>query len=414
MSETATLISAADPALSTRRPIHLGMVLLLGSLTALVGLSIDMYLPAMPTIGRGLGTSVGDAQITLATCFAGLAIGQFLYGPASDRWGRRGPMLFGVALYVVASVACAYANSIPTLAVARFVQALGGSAGPVIARAVVRDRWGARDSGRVLSLLMLVQGLAPILAPFVGALLLAVASWRAIFFVLAGFGAVMLVATAITLRESRSAEAEAVARGEHPLRGYLSLLGQPALLGFMISGACNAAALFAYISAAPAVVMGYFGIPPAQFVWVFAANAGALIGMSQLNAHMLRRRTPERLLVLSRPFSLICAAAMAIDAATGLGGLWGVLVPLFGLFGTFGFVLPDTMAAALNQDPRRVGSVSALMGGVQFAMGAVVSALISAFHDNGPRPLCYVVLASIVASSVALYAVAGPKAKQAA
>jgi len=410
VSESAALLSPSPRnATAQHARISVRLVLLLGALTAFVALSIDMYLPALPSIGRQLGSSAGDAQITLSTFFAGLAIGQFLYGPASDRWGRRGPLLFGIAVYVLASAACAFAPSIPLLAAARFIQALGGAAGPVIARAAVRDRFGARDSARVLSLLMLVMGLAPIIAPFLGAGLLAVLSWRAIFAVLTLFGTIMGVATLIGLRETRSAETAVQARSEHPVRGYLALLGQPVLVGYMMSGAFNSAALFTYIAAAPGVVMGFYGVPPSHFVWVFGANAASLIAMSQLNAHLLRRMTPERLLVLARPFSLLFGLVMAVDATTGFGGLWGVLAPLFCLFGSFGFIMPNTMAAGLSLDPRRVGSASALMGGVQFGVGAVISALVAATHDTGPRPLAYAVLASMVASTVALYAIAMPR-----
>ncbi len=413
MSESASLRTASPLAKAGSAPISVGLVLLLGALTAFVALSIDMYLPALPVIGQRLGHSPADGQITLATFFAGLAIGQFIYGPASDRWGRRGPLLVGVALYAAASAVCALAPDIPSLAVARFIQALGGSAGPVIARAAVRDRFDARTSAQVLSLLMLVMGVAPIVAPFFGAALLQVASWRAIFGVLFAFGAIMGVASYLWLGESRSAETAAQARGEHPLRGYLALLRRPAMVGFILSGAFNSAALFAYVSAAPGMVMGYFGVPAARFVWIFGTNAASLIGMSQLNAYLLKRHTPERLLALVRPFSVVFAAAMALTAATGFGGLWGVLVPLFMLFGSFGFIGPNTMAASLSLDPTRAGSISALMGGAQFAVGALVSGAIAATGDSSPRPLAYAILVSMIASTAALYAVALPRRSEA-
>ncbi len=409
MSESASISVASR--LPAERPAHIsvGLVVLLGALTAFVALSIDMYLPALPSIGRLLGGSAAAGQITLATFFAGLAIGQFIYGPASDRWGRRMPLLVGVVLYTLASAACAVAPNIPLLAAARFVQALGGSAGPVIARAAVRDRFDARDSARVLSLLMLVMGLAPIIAPFFGAALLAVVSWRAIFGVLFVFGVAMGVATYLGLAESRSAETAAHARNEHPLRGYLTLLRQPALVGYIVSGAFNSAALFAYIAAAPTVVMGFFGVPASRFVWIFGANAASMIAMSQLNAHLLKRASPEGLLLKARPYSLIFAAAMAVAAGFNLGGLWGVLIPLFLLFGTFGFIGPNTMAAGLSLDPRRAGSISALMGGVQFAVAALVAAAIAATGDTSPRPMAYAILVSMIASTAALYAIALPK-----
>jgi DHA1 family bicyclomycin/chloramphenicol resistance-like MFS transporter len=255
---------------------------------------------------------------------------------------------------------------------------------------------------------MLVMGLAPVIAPFFGAALLVVANWRGIFWVLFSFGLIMAVATFFGLRETRSAETEAHARGEHPLRGYLALLMRMQLLGFTLSGAFNSAALFAYVSAAPGLIMGHYGVPAGQFVWVFGANAASMIAMSQVNAHLLRRHTPEQILKRFRPLSLVAALAMLIGAVTGFGGIWGVLVPLFFVFASFGFIGANTMALGLSLDPLRVGSASALMGGVQFAVGALASGLIAQAHDNGPVPLSAVILGCMIASTIALFA-ATPK-----
>ena len=382
---------------------------MLGALTAFAPMSIDMYLPSLPGIAHAFHCHPSDTQLTVSSFLAGLAIGQVFYGPASDRWGRRAPMLFAAVIYVLASAACALAPSIGFLIAARFIQALGACAGPVVARAAVRDRYDARDSARVLSLLMLVMGLAPIIAPFFGAILAGLAGWRSIFWTLTGFGLLMGAVTALGLKETRSAETEVQARGEHPLRGYLALLGQPRLVGFMMSGAFNSAAVFAYISAAPGLIMGHYAIPASRFVWIFGANAASMVVMSQVNAHLLRRLTPERILAASRPLSVIFGAAMMIGAITGIGGAWGVLVPLFLVFGTFGFIGPNTMAAGLSLDPLRVGSASALMGSVSFGVGALVSGLISLAHDDGPRPLSIVIFGCMLASTIALYAIALPR-----
>jgi MFS transporter, DHA1 family, multidrug resistance protein len=406
-------VNASFQAAETHVPakVSAGLVIILGAVTAFAPMSIDMYLPSVPMIARTFGAAPGAAQITLASFLAGMAIGQFFYGPASDRWGRRGPILVGAAVYVIASAACALAPSLFWLTVARFVQALGGCAGPVVARAIVRDRFEHRDAARVLSLLMLVMGLAPIIAPMVGGALLTVMGWRAIFWVLVGFGIVISVATIIWLPESRSAETAAHARSEHPIRGYVTLLGNLPLIGFILSGALNSAAVFSYVSASPGLLIGVYGVPASQFGWVFGLNAGAMIAMSQVNGHLLRRYTPEQLLIWARPVTIAFAFVLAVSAFTGLGGMWGVLVPLFFILGSFGFIGPNTMAGGLNLDPRRAGSISALMGGAQFAVGALASAAITVVGDPGPRPMAAVILVCIVASTAALYALALPKGR---
>jgi DHA1 family bicyclomycin/chloramphenicol resistance-like MFS transporter len=389
--------------------VSVGLVIMLGALTGFAPMSIDMYLPSVPMITKAFGGAPSSAQITLATFLAGMAIGQFFYGPASDRWGRRGSILLGAGIYVIASAACALAPSMGWLALARFVQALGGCAGAVVARAVVRDRFEHRDAARVLSLLMLVMGLAPIVAPLVGGALLNVVGWRAIFWVLTGFGALISVVAFLWLPESRSAETAAQARGEHPIRGYVTLLSNPRLIGFSLSGALNSAALFGYISASPGLLIGVYGVPVSQFGWVFGLNAGAMIAMSQVNGRLLRRYSPEQLVAWSRPACLAFALALAGAALTGFGGMWGVLIPLFFILGSFGFIGPNTMAGGLNVDPRRAGSISALIGGAQFGVGALASAAITAWHDPGPRPMAIVILICIVGSSIALYTLALPK-----
>ncbi len=396
----------AAPAQSARTPW--GLVALLGALTAFGALSTDMYLPGLPAIGRAFHAPPGAAQASLSSFFLGLAIGQFFYGPASDRWGRRGPLLFGTALYLAASLACAAAPSLPVLVAARFVQGLGACAGQVIARAVVRDRFAHQEGARILSQLMLVMGLAPILAPLAGGALLAVSSWRAIFWVMTSFGVLVGGWIVVSLRESRSAETAAKARAEHPMATYLALLRHPALVGFILAGAFNSAALFAYIAASPGLLITTYHIAPELFGVVFGLNAVGLIGMSQVNAHLLRWRTPEYILVRSRPVSILFAVALTADAYTGFGGMWGVLAPLFGVIASFGLVGANTQAAGLNVDPLRAGSISALMGGVTFAAGALVSALTALFADGTARPMAATILGAILASSLALYALARP------
>jgi DHA1 family bicyclomycin/chloramphenicol resistance-like MFS transporter len=402
----------ADHADPTHAKTPWGIVILLGALTAMGAMSVDMYLPSLPAISRGFGAPSGAAQATLASFFTGLALGQFFYGPASDRWGRRWPLLFGVALYVAASIGCVFAPSLGALIAARFFQGLGGCAGQVIARAVVRDRFAHRQGAQILSRLMLIMGIAPILAPLAGGALLGFGGWRAIFWVLTGFGGLIAVWMFFGLAETRSAETAAQARGEHPLRAYLALTRNRVLMGYVLAGAFNSAALFAYIAASPGLLIQTYHIPPSAFGWVFGANAVGLIGMSQVNAHLLRHYSPETILTRARLISILFAAALAGCAYTGFGDEWGVLIPLFLVISSFGFVGANSQAAGLNVDPLRAGSISAMMGGASFGAGAMVSAtttaLTTAFPGEGARPMATVILISILASTVALYALARP------
>jgi len=400
------------PVLTEKAPW--GLVLLLGSLTALGPLAIDMYLPSLPALSKSLHASPGEVSITLAAFFAGLGIGQLVYGPLSDRIGRRGPLLFGVALYLVGAVLCALAPNVWLLVAARFIEALGGSAGQVVVRAAVRDRFGHQMAARVLSLLMLVLGLAPIIAPLFGGYLLLVASWRAIFWTQAIAAAVVLTTTALFLKESRGDAARADARGESPLATFRFLLGHPRVIGFTLSGAFNSGAFFSWIALSSYLLIGVYGVTPANFGWWFGANAMGFIGMGQVNAHLLRWYTPEEILIRARAASIAFAAVVVFDAFTGFGGMLGVIIPLYVTLGSFGLVGPNTMAAAMNVDPGRAGAISSITGSATFAVGAVISALAGFLQDGTARPLAGLILVMILASSAALYGLAKPTPAHAA
>jgi DHA1 family bicyclomycin/chloramphenicol resistance-like MFS transporter len=409
---SAAMPPAARPMLTEKAPWAL--VLLLGSLTALGPLAIDMYLPSLPAISRGLHASPGAVSVTLAAFFAGLGIGQLVYGPLSDRIGRRGPVIFGVAIFVAGAVLCALAPNVWFLTAARFLQAVGGSAGQVVARAAVRDRFGHQMAARVLSLLMLVLGLAPIIAPVFGGYLLLVGSWRAIFWVQAAVSAVILIAVILAFRESRTHEMRAAASGESPIATFRYLLSHPRVIGFTLAGAFNSGAFFGWISMSSYLLIEVYGVTPANFGWWFGANAAGFIGMSQVNAHLLRWRTPEEVLVRARLASIVFAAIVVFDAFTGLGGMLGVIVPLYVTLASFGLVGPNTQAASMNVDPTRAGAISSITGSATFAMGTLVSAVGGYLHDGTARPLALLILVMILASSAALYGLAKPVATHAA
>ncbi|WP_395443151.1 multidrug effflux MFS transporter [Caulobacter sp. UC70_42] len=389
------------------------LVLLLGALTAFAPMSIDMYLSSLPEIGRTLSARPDQTQATLAAFFAGMAIGQFIYGPLSDRLGRRGPLLTGIGVYIVASLACALAPSIHALIGARFVQALGGCAGAVVARAVVRDRFGHTDTARVLSLMMLIMGLAPVLAPQLGGVIQAFAGWRVVFWVQVGFGLAVGAWVLTSLKESRSAETLAQARSENPLKAYVALLGLRRLVGYALAGALNGAVLFTYISGAPDLVMGTYGHTPLVFNLIFAFNAVGIIGASQVNRLLLRRNLPDEVLSKASIASIAAAFLLTLAAWTGWGGQWTVLPLLFASLSLYGLMGGNTMAGALSVDPRRAGSISALMGSASFGAGALASWAGGLLHDGTARPVAGVMFACLVGSALAIFFLALPGARKA-
>lgn len=389
------------------------LVLLLGALTAFAPMSIDMYLSSLPEIGHNLSARPDQTQATLAAFFAGMAIGQFVYGPLSDRLGRRGPLLTGIGVYIIASLACALAPNIHALIGARFVQALGGCAGAVVARAVVRDRFGHTDTARVLSLMMLIMGLAPVLAPQLGGVIQAFAGWRVVFWVQVIFGLAVGAWVLASLKESRSAETLAQARSENPLKAYVALLGLRRLVGYALAGALNGAVLFTYISGAPDLVMGTYGHTPLVFNLIFAFNAVGIIGASQVNRMLLRRNLPDEVLSKASIASIVAAFLLTLAAWTGWGGQWTVLPLLFASLSLYGLMGGNTMAGALSVDPRRAGSISALMGSASFGAGALASWAGGLLHDGTARPVAVVMFACLVGSALAIFFLALPVARKA-
>ena len=399
-----TKVQAAAPV-----PTPWGLVILLGALTAFAPMSIDMYLPSLPAIGQSLGASAAQTQTTVAAFFAGMAIGQFIYGPASDRFGRRGPILAGIAVYLAATVVCALSTSPEMLIAARFVQALGGCAGGVVARAIVRDRFDHTETARMLSLLMLIMGIAPIVAPLLGGLVLQVAGWRAIFWVLVVFALVVGAFALLRLEESRSEATAVQARAENPFAAFRALLRQPRLVGYALAGALNGATLFTYIAASPVLLIEVYGISSANFGWVFGLNAAGVIGASQANRYLLKYAGPDQVLARASLIAVGFGALLALAAVTGFGERWTVLPLLFLILSTYGFIQGNTMAGALSVDPSRSGSVSALMGGASFGVGAVAASLTGLAYDGTPAPMAVTMALALTGSALVLRFMALPQ-----
>ena len=370
--------------------MNLRTILILGALSAFGPLAIDFYLPGFPAIALAFGTDEKHVQLTLASYFLGLSIGQLAYGPVADRFGRRIPLLFGVSLFTLASLACAFAPNLEWLIGARFVQALGGCAGMVIARAIVSDKCDAVQSAKVFSQLMLVMGLAPILAPMLGGLLVNLYSWQAIFLSLTVFSAMASLAVALGLPESMPAT-----HPRQPLSGaltqYRRLLGDRIFLGHALTGGIVMAGMFSYIAGSPFVFIKLYGVPPEHYGWLFGTNAAGFILVAQLNARLVGKTGPA--FMLSRTIWVYLAAAVTLLAVAGLRTeqLWPLLVPLFICIASLGCIIPNASACAMNGQWARAGSASALLGCLQFSVAAAAAALVGVLHDGTAVPMALVI-----------------------
>lgn len=351
-------------------------LLLLGALIAFAPMSIDMYLPGLPTIAAEFGAETAAAQFTLSSFFIGLTIGQVIHGPLADRFGRKPPLYVGIAVYILASIGCAFATSLPALIALRFLQALGGCAGVVIARTIVRDCCDAQSSARVFSLLMLIMGLAPILAPLFGGWILWFVGWRGIFAVLSLFGLVCLFAVWRYLPETRPADTIGSSSIPAVLRVYASLLRDRHFIGYVLTGGLAHAGMFAYITGSPHVFIDVYGVSAQNFGWLFGLNACGIIFSSQVNRYLLGRYTPDALLRRANQATLLIGLALLAVAISGWGGLAMLLIPLLGYSISLGFTGPNATAIALSGQGMRAGSAAALLGSLQFGIASISSFLV--------------------------------------
>jgi MFS transporter, DHA1 family, multidrug resistance protein len=365
----------------------LWLVLTLGALTAFGPLTVDMYLPSLPGMARDLNASTSSVELTLSVFFAGMAIGQAFYGPLSDRFGRRGPLFLGIVVYVLASIGCALTPDINTLIALRFLQALGGCAGTVIARAVARDITEGVETARLLSTLIMIMGVAPILAPSLGGYLLLYVSWRAIFWILTGFGLFCLLAVIFVLPETRPPERRPTGGIVSVLRVYGRLLSTRRFVGFMAMSGFSLSGMFAYITASPHLFIDGYHLNPQQFAILFGTNALGFIAVSQINRVLLPRFGLASTLATA---ILVYAAASLLLLIVALAGgpLWALLPPLFMAIASLGAVVPNASAAALSGEPVHAGSASALLGTAAFVGGTFSGSAVAAVHaDSALLPM---------------------------
>jgi DHA1 family bicyclomycin/chloramphenicol resistance-like MFS transporter len=400
-------LSATDPSPTPVRgvaalPTATGgpeLTLILGALTAFGPLSIDMYLPSLPTLAESFGVSPSRIQLTLSAFLLGFGLGQLVYGPLADRWGRKPPLLAGIGLYVAASLLCALSTGATALIGLRLLQGFGGCAGPMIARAVVRDVYARDRAARTLSLMMLVMGAAPLLAPLAGGQLLLAFGWRSIFGVLAGFGVLCFLVAGLRLPETLDPTTRA--RASFPVAGYGTLLRDPVYLGYVLSSGAAYAGMFAYFAGSPFVFIRLYHVPAQHYGFLFALNVIGLMVGAAVNGRLVLRVGADRLLRLGVTAVAVAGGALLAAAASGRGGLAGLVIPLLAFIAALSFIGANAVASALAAFPHMAGTASALAGTIQFGLGALSGAAVSAFHDGSAVPMAAVIATAGLASLLA-------------
>ncbi|MFA3874183.1 multidrug effflux MFS transporter [Streptomyces sp. MMCC 100] len=407
--KTAKPVQAAGPgtgpaarSLPATRRIGLLVTLILGSLTATPPLAMDMYLPALPEVTRSLSAPAATVQLTLTACLAGMALGQIVVGPMSDKWGRRRPLLAGLAVYVVATALCAFAPTVEVLVAFRLVQGLAGAAGIVIARAVVRDLYDGVAMARFFSTLMLISGVAPVVAPLIGGQILRFTDWRGVFVVLVVVGVILGAVVWAKLPETLPVEERHAGGVGDTLRAMRGLLADRAFTGYMLAGGFAFASLFAYVAASPFVVQEIYGASAQTFSLLFGVNSVGLVVVGQINGKILVGRVRlDRVLGLGLVVVIAAATALLLMSLGVFGevGLGPVAAALFVLMSAMGISLPNTQALALMRVKKSAGSASALLGTSSFLIGAVASPLVGIAGEDTAVPMAVV---QLVAAVVAL------------
>lgn len=402
-------ISFEEPTAAPKsQPLAL-LVVILASLTAFAPLSIDMYLPSFPNIAADFGVSVAKVELSLATFFVGLAFGQLLYGTATDRFGRKKPLYVGLSIYCAASILCAFAPNVETLIALRFFQALGACGGIVIARATVRDLFDHSESARVFSLLMLVMGAAPILAPLVGGYVALFFGWHWIFGVVSVISAICLAAVYKFLPETKEPNPHVKLKSSFGI--YLDILKDKNFIAFTLSGGLAQAGMFAYITGSPFVFIELFGIPAENYGWIFGSNALGLIAVSQINGRLVRLVDPTRILRVCLSVTAFLGLLLILTGVFDFG-FWAVTILIFLYVASLGMIFPNATAGALSEQSENAGSASALLGSLQYGLAAIASALVSYLGNGTSLPMTALVGTCGIAAFLALNLLLGAKRKQ--
>nr|WP_144891122.1 multidrug effflux MFS transporter [Flavobacterium tiangeerense] len=384
------------------RSQYIKLILILGSLTALGPFSIDMYLPGFAGIAKDLNTTVANVSLTLSSYFIGISAGQLLYGPLLDRFGRKKPLFIGMSVYILASLGCVFVTDIDTFIGLRFIQAIGSCAATVASVSMVRDLFPVKDIPKVFSLLMLVVGLSPMLAPTIGGYITEDFGWHTVFFILMCMGILILLAAQIGLPNTYVPDTSISLKPKPIVSGFISILKVPQFYTYAFAGAIAFSGLFTYVAASPIIFMDIYKVDAKTYGWIFAFMSLSFISASQLNSLLLRKFRSEQMIVGALIIQSIISIVFLILAVNNLLGLYETIAMLFVFLACLGISNPNTAGLTLAPFEKNAGSASALMGAIQLGLGAVASFAVGLFVKNSILPMVFILTASTIIALIIL------------
>ncbi len=373
------------------------LIIILGAVAAIGPLSIDMYLPGFSAIAKDLNTSISTVSISLTTYFVGISVGQIAYGPILDKYGRKRPLLIGFTIYLLAAIGCAMAPNIEVFIALRLLLALGGCVGMVASRAIIRDRFESNEIARAFSSLILVMGVAPIIAPTLGGEIISALNWRFIFWFLTGYSLLLLILIQVSLPESFEGNRGVSLRPRQVALNYWEVLKNRQFLVFGGAATIGLAGMFTYISGSPYVLMEILGFEEKQFGWLFGLNASGFIAASQINKALLKKRNSENVSRFVSFITLASTLSLGLHAAMGFPSTFGFLASLFVFVASLGFINPNMQAVALQPFKDNAGVASALIGSIRMLGGAIASSLIGLLHNDTAYPMIFLMLGCALA-----------------
>lgn len=378
------------------------LILILGLLSAIGPFSIDMYLPGFPAIAKDLETDVATVSLSLSSFFIGISAGQLIYGPLLDRYGRKKPLFAGLVIYIVASLGCVFANSVHLLIGLRLFQALGGCAGMVAARALVRDIFPVEENAKVFALLMLVIGVSPIIAPTLGGYITSTLGWHYIFILLAFMGLAILTAAWFIMPDGRQPDTSLSLRPAPIIKNFYSVLKEPQFITYSLTGAAASAGLYAYIAGSPYVFMELYKVSERGYGWIFATIAGGLITCSQLNSLLLRTYRSEQIIRIATFCQSMVGLVLFVTTILNVLDVYSTIALIFVFLCCQGFIFPNSSALSLAPFTKNAGSASALLGSIQLGIGTLSSAMVSILNDHTALPMTEVMAVSTLTAFIVL------------